>query len=48
MPAGPGYPDLGSSASICAAVGAVPGQTYVDGDVYLASAYEYYPSRLWR
>ncbi|KAH8703208.1 putative ABC transporter [Talaromyces proteolyticus] len=32
----------------CNAVGSVPGQSYVDGDVYLASAYNYEASHRWR
>ena len=48
MLAGPGYSGLNSGESICVAVGAVSGQTYIDGDVYLANGYEYLLSHLWR
>jgi len=44
----PDYPGLDLSNQICSAVGAVQGQTFVQGDVYLASAYGYYKSHKWR
>ncbi|KAG5983903.1 hypothetical protein E4U55_006815 [Claviceps digitariae] len=46
VPTGPGFSDGAHQA--CAGVGgAVPGQSYVDGDAYLASL-SYGHSRLWR
>ncbi|KAK0761826.1 hypothetical protein N5P37_004625 [Trichoderma harzianum] len=46
VPNGPGFTDPGAQA--CAGVGgAVPGQTYVDGDLYLKSL-SYSHSHIWR
>ncbi|KAM0513439.1 hypothetical protein ACHAPE_007903 [Trichoderma viride] len=46
VPNGPGFTDSGAQA--CAGVGgAVPGQTFVDGDLYLASL-SYSHSHVWR
>ncbi|KIX03156.1 uncharacterized protein Z518_06707 [Rhinocladiella mackenziei CBS 650.93] len=45
VPSGPGY---GSSNRVCAAVGSRPGQTYVAGDDYINSSFEYYASHRWR
>ncbi|KAH7133701.1 ABC-2 type transporter-domain-containing protein [Dactylonectria macrodidyma] len=44
----PGYEDLGPSNRACSAVGSVAGQSYVDGDVYMNSAYKYTHSHKWR
>ncbi|KAB5562756.1 ABC-2 type transporter [Coniochaeta sp. 2T2.1] len=44
----PGYPDLTGDSFICSALGAVPGQRTVSGDAYIAVAYEYYWSHVWR
>lgn len=48
VPEGPGYENIDSSGRICSTVGAVPGSTTVDGDVYLASSFQYSPEHLWR
>lgn len=47
IPAGPGYTQTGNSF-ICNTVGAVAGQTFVDGDAYLEVAYSYQWSHVWR
>ncbi|KAF2847006.1 ABC multidrug transporter-like protein [Plenodomus tracheiphilus IPT5] len=47
IPTGPGYTQTGNSF-ICNTVGAVAGQTFVDGDTYLEVAYKYRWSHVWR
>ncbi|KIW10651.1 hypothetical protein PV08_11615 [Exophiala spinifera] len=47
VPSGSGYGE-GIAHRVCSAVGSVPGQTFVDGDVYINSAYKYYASHKWR
>ncbi|KAH9868944.1 hypothetical protein J1614_008021 [Plenodomus biglobosus] len=47
IPAGPGYTQTGNSF-ICNTVGAVAGQTFVDGDTYIELAYAYRWSHVWR
>ncbi|KIX10697.1 uncharacterized protein Z518_01781 [Rhinocladiella mackenziei CBS 650.93] len=44
----PDYANPGSSNLACDAVGAIPGQLYVNGDAYINSAYSYYHSHKWR
>lgn len=48
VPSGPGYTDVGTSNTVCSTVGSVPGQPYVDGDVYIDSAYGFVASHKWR
>lgn len=45
VPSGPGY---GDSNRACSVVGARPGQTFVNGDDYINSGYQYYASHKWR
>lgn len=40
----PPYGDLSLDQKVCNAVGAKPGQSFVDGDVYINSAFQYYHS----
>jgi len=47
VPSGPGYSQQGNSF-ICSIQGAVPGQTFVSGDAYIAEAYNYSWSHVWR
>lgn len=47
IPSGPGYTQTGNSF-ICNSQGAVAGQAFVSGDAYIAVAYEYYWSHVWR
>jgi ATP-binding cassette subfamily G (WHITE) protein 2 (PDR) len=42
------HPEWPSSAWVCNAVGAFPGQTYVDGTTYLAVAFQYSHGHKWR
>ncbi|KAI5861149.1 ATP-binding cassette transporter [Durotheca rogersii] len=44
----PNYPGLDAVNVACNAVGAVPGQNYVNGDYYINTAYKYYHSHKWR
>jgi ABC-type multidrug transport system ATPase subunit/ABC-type multidrug transport system permease subunit len=48
VPSGPGYADLGSNNRVCSTVGSVPGQSFVNGDAYIESAYGYTASHKWR
>ena len=52
VPAGPGgsgaYANLAQDQFACSAVGAQPGSNFVNGDEYIASAYDYYKSHKWR
>jgi len=44
----PAYPNLSGQTFICATPGAIAGQTFVNGDLYLSSAYKYTIGHLWR
>ncbi|KAK4052513.1 Multidrug resistance protein [Microbotryomycetes sp. JL201] len=44
----PPYPDATGLQRACSAVGSVPGQNFVSGSAYIATAYEYYNSHKWR
>lgn len=44
----PAYENVGALNQICSAVGAVPGQAYVNGDDYINSAFRYYAHHKWR
>ncbi|KAF2793263.1 ABC drug exporter AbcA [Melanomma pulvis-pyrius CBS 109.77] len=44
----PSYGTPGTINVACDAVGAVPGQSYVNGDAYINSAYSYSSSHKWR
>ena len=44
----PPYGDLSQQQKVCAAVGAKAGQSYVNGDDYINSAYQYYHSHKYR
>jgi ATP-binding cassette subfamily G (WHITE) protein 2 (PDR) len=48
MPPAPAFGQGTTNNQICNAVGAVAGQTYVDGDAYINSAYSYYHANKWR
>jgi ABC-type multidrug transport system ATPase subunit/ABC-type multidrug transport system permease subunit len=47
IPTGPGY-SQNSSSRACSAVGSVAGQTWVSGDAYLESSFQYSHSHKWR
>lgn len=44
----PSYPGADLSNQVCSAVGAVPGQTFIDGDTYMSVAFGYSASHRWR
>ena len=44
----PSYTNFGGSTFVCAARGAIAGQTSVSGDAFLSSSYQYSYSHLWR
>ncbi|EED13247.1 ABC multidrug transporter, putative [Talaromyces stipitatus ATCC 10500] len=48
VPSGPSYNNLPDQSYICQANGAVPGQTVVQGNDYLATTYQYSQGHLWR
>lgn len=48
IPAAPNGITPGDTRYVCSAVGSVPGQTYVSGDVYLQKAYQYSNAHKWR
>ncbi|KAH3686735.1 hypothetical protein WICPIJ_002278 [Wickerhamomyces pijperi] len=48
IPAAPNGITPGDTHYVCSAVGAVPGQTYVSGSVYLEKAYKYSNTHKWR
>ncbi|KAL5337371.1 ABC-2 type transporter-domain-containing protein [Aspergillus crustosus] len=48
VPSGPGYENVSIENQICNAVSSTPGASSIDGDAYLASAYQYYHKNLWR
>lgn len=48
IPQGPGYRDVNSHRKMCAAIGAEPAVSSVDGTRYLVSTFQYYPEHLWR
>ncbi|KAM5380089.1 hypothetical protein ACJZ2D_003736 [Fusarium nematophilum] len=47
-PAGDDYYNLAGSERACAVIGAVKGETSVDGDIYLELSYKFYYSNRWR
>ncbi|KAK4551973.1 Multidrug resistance protein [Recurvomyces mirabilis] len=44
----PAYGSLALGEQVCSAVGSQAGQNYVNGDVYINTAYQYYHSHKWR
>ncbi|KAF4450932.1 ATP-binding cassette transporter [Fusarium austroafricanum] len=44
----PSYGTPGTDNVACDAIGAVPGQLFVNGDAYINSAYSYFASHKWR
>ncbi|KAG8755116.1 hypothetical protein FRC11_006250 [Ceratobasidium sp. 423] len=48
VPSGPGYESVGIENQVCTTVGSVPGQTFVDGDAFVAASYDYHYGNLWR
>ncbi|KAF1984195.1 ABC drug exporter AbcA [Aulographum hederae CBS 113979] len=48
VPFGPSFPAGPSPEVACSAVGSTPGSAFVNGDVYINSAFAYYHSHKWR
>ncbi|QRV75743.1 ABC-2 type transporter [Ceratobasidium sp. AG-Ba] len=48
VPSGPGYENVGLANQVCTTLGAVPGQSFVDGDVFVEKSYGYSYGNLWR
>lgn len=48
IPQGPGYIEVNSHQKMCAAIGADPAVSTVDGTKYLKSTFQYCPEHLWR
>lgn len=48
VPNGPTYMNVEPLQHVCSTIGAVPGSTTVNGDVYLGLAYEYFYNHKWR
>ncbi|KAK5064561.1 hypothetical protein LTR84_000394 [Exophiala bonariae] len=44
----PDYANIADTTTACGALGAVPGQLYVDGDDFIKSAYSYEHAHKWR
>lgn len=44
----PGYEDVGALNRACSTVGAIPGQSYVNGDAYINLEYKYFHAHKWR
>lgn len=48
IPEGPGYLDATAAQRTCSTAGALPGQSFVNGDIYINNSYGYYKSHIWR
>ncbi|KAL3468943.1 ABC-2 type transporter-domain-containing protein [Aspergillus californicus] len=48
VPSGSGYEGIADNNHVCSTVGSVPGQDFVNGDTYIASAYGYHVEHKWR
>ena len=48
VPRGPGYENIAMANQVCTAVGAQPGQAFVDGDTFLALTFTFSWSNTWR
>lgn len=48
VPMGPGYENIPESSRICSTVGAVAGNSMVQGTDYLRESYQYFNSHKWR
>lgn len=49
LPNGPSYSSNAvMEGKVCPIIGALPGESVVEGSRYLAQKYQYYPSHLWR
>ena len=48
VPNGPNYATAPGAENICNVVGAVTGQSYLNGDAYINTSYSYYEAHKWR
>jgi ATP-binding cassette subfamily G (WHITE) protein 2 (SNQ2) len=48
VPSGDGYENIGPLNQVCSTVGAEAGQSFVDGDAFVAASYGYSYNNLWR
>ncbi|KAJ5899214.1 hypothetical protein N7495_003958 [Penicillium taxi] len=48
VPSGEGYENVDAINTICSTVSGEPGVSYIDGDAYLLSAYDYRADHIWR
>lgn len=47
VPQGPGYENVSLDNQICATVGSVAGQNFVDGNAFMAISYGYAYKHVW-
>lgn len=48
VPSGPGYENVQLENQVCSTIGSIPGQDRVDGNRFIALAYDYSYSHVWR
>ncbi|KAM0809867.1 putative ABC transporter domain-containing protein [Seiridium cardinale] len=48
VPMGPSYANSTATERACSVAGALPGQDFVDGDLYMNASFGYYHSHIWR
>ncbi|KAK6067384.1 multidrug resistance protein cdr1 [Seiridium cupressi] len=48
VPMGPSYANSTPTERACSVAGALPGQDFVDGDLYMNTSFGYYHSHIWR
>jgi ATP-binding cassette subfamily G (WHITE) protein 2 (SNQ2) len=48
VPQGPGYENVGLNNQVCTTVGSLPGQAFVDGNLYVQLSFGFSSSNLWR
>lgn len=48
VPSGPGYAGVSGLSHVCNTPGSQPGQSFVNGDDYINTTYQYYASHKWR
>jgi ATP-binding cassette subfamily G (WHITE) protein 2 (PDR) len=48
LPSGPGYEGVTGVNRACQGTGSVPGQTYISGDAFIGTSFNYYASHKWR
>lgn len=48
IPQGPSYMNATAAEKTCSTAGALPGQSFVSGDIFINNSYGYYHSHIWR